>query len=136
LPIPSNTNRDVILAGYALIPDKEAAIQARTASEDEVIYSNVVSFEIELNVRDKGVVENTLKTIKVPYGFRFRDENSDASSTIGTETFLTVNALPGTSLTNPKYPVISYLTSNGIIYMDDVAYQHSSTSVNFTIESV
>lgn len=136
LPIPSSTNRDVILAGYALLPDKEAAIQAKTNSEDAVIYSNVVSFEIELNVRDKGVVENTLKTIKVPYGFRFRDENSDASSTIGTETFLTVNALPGTSLTSPKYPLISYLTSNGIIYMDDVAYQHSSTSVNFTIESV
>ena len=136
LPMPSSANRDVILAGYALIPDKEAAIQARTSSEDQVIYSNVVSFEIELNERDKGVVENTLKTIKVPYGFRFRDNNSDASSTIGTETFLTVNALPGTSLSNPKYPIISYLTSNGIIYMDDVAYQHSSTSVNFTIESV
>ncbi|NDB81159.1 MAG: hypothetical protein EB127_00195 [Alphaproteobacteria bacterium] len=136
LPMPSSSDRDVILAGYALIPDKEAMIQAKAISEDEIVYSNTVGFEIELNERDKGVVENTLKTIKVPYGFRFYDTQSDASSTIGTETFLTVNALPGTSLTDPKYPVISYLTSNGIIYMDNVAYQHSSTSVNFTIESV
>ena len=136
LAIPNSDNRDVIIGGYALLPDKETSIQAMTLSEDETIYSNTVGFEIELNNRDKGVVENILKTIKVPYGFRFRDNHSEASSTIGTETFLTINALPGTSLSAPRYPVVSYLTSNGIIYMDNVAYQHSSTSVNFTIESV
>ena len=78
-----------------------------------------------------------LKTIKVPYGFRLRDSLSEVSSTISLSTFLTVNKVPGTSFGDTKYPVISYLGADGIIYVDSnndqVAYQASSSAVDFTI---
>lgn len=137
LPASSSVDRDVNIAGYAILPDREVILQASTLGEDKLVYSNKVAFEIELNDRDKGVVENILKTIKVPYGFRLRDSYSEVSSTISLSTFLTVNKVPGTSFGETKYPVISYLDTNGIIYVDNnneqVAYQASSSAVDFTI---
>ena len=138
LPISSSTNRDIDIAGYAMLPDREVILQASTLGEDNLLYSNKVGFAIELNDRDKGVVENVLKTIKVPYGFRLRDSLSEVSSTISLSTFLTVNKVPGTSFGETKYPLISYLGTDGIIYVDNnneqVAYQASSSAVNFTIK--
>lgn len=137
LPASSSTDRDVNIAGYAILPDREVILQASTFNEDKLIYSNKVAFEIELNDRDKGVVENVLKTLKVPYGFRLRDSYSEVSSTISFSTFLTVNKVPGTSFGDVKYPVISYLGTDGIIYVENnneqVAYQASSSAVDFTI---
>ena len=138
LPTSSSTDRDVTIAGYAMLPDREVILQASTLGEDKLVYSNKVGFEIELNDRDKGVVENVLKTIKVPYGFRLRDSLSEVSSTISLSTFLTVNKVPGTSFGDTRYPLISYLDTDGIIYLgnynQETAYQASSSAVNFTIK--
>lgn len=142
LPTSSSTDPMIDIAGYALIPEKSVVIQAQTTNEDDIIYSNNVEFEIKLNNRDKGVVENILGTFKVPYGFRLIGNGDDSSSTIGTATFLTINkvsgAMPNTT-TSTKYPLISRLGVNGIIYLDsaneETVYQPSSSSVKFTISA-
>ena len=142
LPTSSSTDPMIDIAGYALIPEKSVVIQAQTTNEDDIIYSNNVEFEIKLNNRDKGVVENILGTFKVPYGFRLVGNGDDSSSTIGTATFLTINkvsgAMPNTT-SSTKYPLISRLGVNGIIYLDsaneETVYQPSSSSVKFTISA-
>lgn len=142
LPISSSTDPMIDIAGYALIPEKSVLIQAETTNEDDIIYSNNVEFEIKLNNRDKGVVENILGTFKVPYGFRLVGNGDDSSSTISTATFLTINkvsgAMPNTT-SSTKYPLISRLGVNGIIYLDsaneETVYQPSSSSVKFTISA-
>jgi hypothetical protein len=133
LPESSSTDEDLVIAGYALFPNKEIAVQAKLKNNNS-IYSNWVKFDVQLNDRDKGVVENILKTVKIPYGFRFYDQYSESSSTLDSSTFLTINVLPGMSFTPNKYPVISYLGSNGIIYLNDNPYQQYSAAADFTIE--
>jgi hypothetical protein len=98
----------------------------------------MIALEVIQNDADRGVVENVLKTVKVPYGFRLVDGNSEVSSTLDTSTFLTVNYLPGASLSGiNKYPLISYIGLNGIIYLDqneeEKAQKSIPASVKFTI---
>ena len=137
LPHSSSVDRNTLIAGYAIIPDVYPIVKAKTLGEDKHIYSNNVLFSVQLNNRDRGVVEDVLKTIKIPYGFRLVDTLSEASSTIGINTFLTVNFVPGSSPLSTKYPLISYLDSNGIIYLgqnnEATSYQSGSSSVDFTI---
>jgi len=141
LPVSSSTDAMIDIAGYALIPEKSVLIEAYTTSEDDRVYSNNIEFEIELNNRDKGVVENILKTFKVPYGFRLVGAGDDSSSTISTATFLTVNKVSGATpnTATSKYPLISKIGVNGIIYLDnaneETAYQPGSSSVKFTISA-
>ncbi len=137
LPTPSSTNPDFPIAGYAMIPERAAKIVAYTISDGEIIYSNKIEFEIEVNQRDKGVIENLLKTVKVPYGWRFKDSYSEDASTIGVNTFFTINRVPSSSQQDPKIPLISYVSSNGINYLgyssSDSAYSNASSSIKMKI---
>jgi hypothetical protein len=138
LPSSNSLDRDSLLAGFALIPSTATKIQAKTYSENNYIYSNSLAVQVVQDDRDRGVVENILKTIKVPYGFRLVDGNSEVSSTLDTSNFLTVNYLPGASLAGiNKYPLISYIGLNGIIYLDqneeEKAQKSIPASVKFTI---
>lgn len=106
-------------AGYAIFPSLKVTLQSETLADDVMIYSNYVQVEVANGNRDRGVVENKLKTFKVPYGFRLLDTYSEDASTIGTETFLSINNLPGISYGGSGWPFVSYITENGIIYLDN-----------------
>jgi hypothetical protein len=138
LPESSSSDREKDIAGFALIPNRSSLIQAFTVTEEKTIYSNVVGFSLVLSDRDKGVVKTILDNLYIPYGFRIRNNKSEVSSTIGTATFLTVNTLNGNQPLDPKFPLISYLNANGIIYLGDSGetenFQSSSSTVNFTIK--
>jgi hypothetical protein len=138
LPESDSTDKNKLLAGFSLIAGVSSRIRAKVYSESEYIYSNMVALEVIQNDTDRGVVENLLRTVKVPYGFRLVDGNSEVSSTLDTSTFLTVNYLPGASLSGiNKYPLISYIGLNGIIYLDqneeEKAQKSIPASVKFTI---
>lgn len=134
LPESSSVDREKNIAGYALIPKTVNTIYARTVNEDSLyIESNNVSFNVELDQKDLGVVTNILKTIKIPFGFRLVDDNDDSSSTININTFLTLNHVPGVSFNSIKYPTISALGSDGIIYLENSTYTPSSDSLKFKI---
>ena len=137
LPAPNATDSMSPVAAYAMIPERKAQIIASTASEYDTIQSNIIEFEIEINERDKGVIENLLGTIKIPYGWRLRDSYSEDASTIGVNTFFTVNRVPGSSQVNPKIPLISYVSSNGINYLgyssSKPAYTNASSSIKMRI---
>lgn len=126
------------IVGYAIHPDSFAVIQAKTLGKNsKYIYSNKVGFEIKLANRDIGVVTTFLSGLKVPYGFRLYDDNSEDSSTIGVNTFLTVNSLAGSSTRDPQFPLISYIDANGIIYLGNgnikTPFDGGSSSVNIKI---
>jgi hypothetical protein len=137
LPDSSSTNRNIDIAGYALIPDMSTLIKAKALSEDDYVYSNGVKFRITLGDWDKGVATALLGQIKVPYGFRLWNYSGEDASTIGAETFLTINNIAGSSARSVKYPLISYVDSNGIIYLDTSgqpkSYKNYPVSLNFTI---
>jgi hypothetical protein len=137
LPDSSSTNRNIDIAGYALIPDMSTLIKAKALSEDNYVYSNGVKFRITLGDRDRGVATALLGQIKVPYGFRLWNYSGEDASTIGAETFLTINNIAGSSARSVKYPLISYVDSNGIIYLDTSgqpkSYKNYPVSLNFTI---
>jgi hypothetical protein len=134
LPASNSTNPNISVAGFSLIPERFAVLQASTLGKYNIpIYSNRVQFYIKLNDRDRGVVK-TLLNKYVPYGFRLRDSKSQDSSTVNMETFLTVNINSGNSFASPKFPLISYLEGNGIIYSDTV-YQTNSSSLDLTLKS-
>lgn len=139
LPISSSTDYKNPIAGYAILPERAAKIIAFSEDEGDIIYSNTLEFEIEVNSRDKGVISNLLETVKVPYGWRLKDDNTEDASTIGVNTFFTVNRIPSSSQQNPKLPLVSYVSSNGINYLgyqnnDEPAYENGSFSVNFKID--
>jgi hypothetical protein len=134
--LPDSNSADVEknIAGYALIPKTVNTIYARTFNEDSVyIESNNVLFNIELDQKDLGVATNILKTVKIPFGFRLVDNNDDSSSTININTFLTLNHVPGVSFNSIKYPTISALGPDGIIYLENSTYTASSDSLKFKI---
>jgi hypothetical protein len=134
LPWSDSSDPNTTVAGFSLIPERFAILQATTLGKYNIpIYSNKVQFYITLNNRDKGVVK-TLLNKYVPYGFRLRDSKSQDSSTLNMETFLTINISSGNSFLNPKFPLISYLDGNGIIY-SDIAYQTNSSSLDLTLKS-
>jgi len=139
LPVSSSTDYKNPIAGYAILPERTAKIVAFCEDEGDIVYSNTVEFDIEINNRDKGVISNLLNTIKVPYGWRLKDNYTEDSSTIGVNTFFTVNRIPSSSQENPKLPLISYVSANGINYLgyenyDVPAYENGSFSVKFKIE--
>lgn len=134
LPASDSNNSNINVAGFCLIPERLAVLQASTLGKYNIpIYSNTVQFYIKLNDRDRGVVK-TLLNKYVPYGFRLRDKKSEDSSTLNMETFLTVNINSGNSFASSKFPLISYLEGNGIIYSDTV-YQTNSSSLDLTLKS-
>ena len=137
LPDSSSINRNIDIAGYALIPDMSTLIKAKALSEDDYVYSNAVKFRITLGNWDRGVATALLGQIKVPYGFRLWNYSGENASTIGAETFLTINNIAGSSARSVKYPLISYVDSNGIIYLDSTgqtkSYKNYPVSLNFTI---
>lgn len=127
------------IVGYAISPDNFAIVQAKTLSKnDKYIYSNKVGFEIKLANRDIGVVTALLSGLKIPYGFRLWDNQSEDSSAIGTSTFLTVNSLAGTQTRDPQFPLVSYVDANGIIYLGNrnvkTPFDGGSSSVDIKIE--
>jgi len=135
LPLSNSTDPTKVIAGFSLFPEKFATLQATTLGKYNIpIYSNKAQFYITLNDRDKGVVK-TLLNKYVPYGFRIRDDvNYAGSSTIDMETFLTINVSSGNSFSSHKFPLISYLDGNGIIY-SGTAYKTDSSSLGLTLKS-
>lgn len=137
LPDSSSSNKDIDIAGYALIPDMSTIIKAKALSEDDYVYSNAVKLKITLGEWDRGIAKTLLGQIKVPYGFRLWDYSAQNASTVGAETFLTINNIAGTSARSSKYPLISHVSSNGIIYLDSTgqpkSYRTYPVSLNFTI---
>lgn len=141
LPESNIADREKNIAGYALIPKVKNIIFARTKGEDlDYIKSNNIEFNIELDRKDVGVVKDILDTIKIPFGFRLADINDDSSSTIGINTFLTMNHVPGMSLgvgeNAFKYPTVSALGPDGIIYLGNSTYTASSNGLKFKLVSV
>jgi len=135
LPLSDSSDPSKIIAGFSLFPEKFATLQATTLGKYNIpIYSNKAQFYITLNDRDRGVVK-TLLNKYVPYGFRIRDDvNYVGSSTIDMETFLTINVTSGNSFSSHKFPLISYLDGNGIIY-SGTAYKTDSSSLGLTLKS-
>lgn len=137
LPLPNETDPNNAIAGYALIPETKANIMASTYGDNgNVIYSNSVEFEIELNNLDKGVVENLLKTVKIPYGWRLPGSRSQDASTIGVNTFFTINNIAASSKVGPNMPYVSYVNSNGINYLsnENGVYENGSSEISFNIK--
>jgi hypothetical protein len=137
LPLPNETDPNNAIAGYALIPETKANIMASTYSDnDNIIYSNSVEFEIELNNLNKGVVENLLKTVKIPYGWRIPGFGSQDASTIGVNTFFTINNIAASSKVGPTMPYVSYVNSNGINYLSNNlgVYENGSSEISFNIK--
>ena len=133
LPISDSMDITQNVAGYCLNPETFAVLQASTLGRNNIkIYSNKVKFYIILNEKDKGVVKTILNKY-VPYGFRLEDDRIKSSSTMDVETFLTVNTTSGISF-NPRFPVISYIDSNGIIY-SDIVYKSITSSLDLVIKS-
>lgn len=137
LPSPNESDPNNPIAGYALIPETKASIIASTYGDnDNIIYSNRVEFEIELNNLNKGVIENLLKTVKIPYGWRLKGAGSEDASTIGVNTFFTINNIAASSKVGPAMPYVSYVNSNGINYLsnDLGVYENGSSEISFNIK--
>jgi len=112
LPIPSATVDANNLGAYWLSLDAELSFQAFADSilTGKRVFSNIVRVRVSLPDYLKGVaLENSSQ---IPYGFKFIDSSSSASSGLGGSTFVTINPISGSylALSNP-FASISFLLS-------------------------